>query len=95
LPTTELRRLARFKSSQQKGITKATEFARRIQEYRAMSQHVRTCITKTTTTPYDVAEHLRTSERMAAYLDAWFDEAPDDAGGIARARSVKLHAAAA
>ena len=40
---------------------------------------------KTKTTPYDVAEHLRTPEDMAAYLDAWLDEAPDDAQGIARA----------
>ncbi len=36
-------------------------------------------------TAYDVAEHLRTPEEMAAYLDAWLDEAPDDASGIARA----------
>jgi probable addiction module antidote protein len=41
--------------------------------------------TKTKTTPYDVAEHLRTPEEMAAYLDAWLVEAPDDATGIARA----------
>ena len=34
---------------------------------------------------YDVAEHLRTPEEMAAYLDAWLEEAPDDAAGIARA----------
>lgn len=40
---------------------------------------------KAKTTPYDVAEHLRTPEEMAAYLDAWFEEAPDDAVGIARA----------
>lgn len=40
---------------------------------------------KTRTTPYDVAEHLRTPEEMAAYLDAWLEEAPDDAAGIARA----------
>src|SRR6185295_12706595 len=40
---------------------------------------------KTKTSPYDVAEHLRTPEEMAAYLDAWFEEAPDDAAGIARA----------
>lgn len=39
----------------------------------------------TKTTPYDVAEHLRTPEEMAAYLDAWLEEAPDDAAGIARA----------
>ena len=41
--------------------------------------------TKTKTTNYDVAEHLRTPEEMAAYLDVWLDEAPDDAAGIARA----------
>src|SRR6185295_5749821 len=41
--------------------------------------------TKTKTTPYDVAEHLRTPKEMAAYLDAWLEEAPDDAAGIARA----------
>ena len=34
---------------------------------------------------YDVAEHLRTPEEMAAYLDAWLEEAPDDISGIARA----------
>ena len=41
--------------------------------------------TKTRTSPYDVAEHLRPPEEMAAYLDAWFEAAPDDAAGIARA----------
>lgn len=40
---------------------------------------------KTRTTRYDVAEHLRTPEEMAAYLDAWLEEAPDDAAGIAKA----------
>ena len=40
---------------------------------------------KTKTVAYDVAEQLRTPEEMAAYLDAWLDEAPDDAAGIARA----------
>ena len=35
--------------------------------------------------PYDVAEHLRSPEEMAAYLEAWLVEAPDDAAGIARA----------
>ena len=39
----------------------------------------------TKTTPYDVAEHLRTPAEMAAYLDAWLEEAPDDAAGIAKA----------
>ncbi len=40
---------------------------------------------KTETVPYDVAGQLRTPEEMAAYLDAWLAEAPDDAKGIARA----------
>lgn len=40
---------------------------------------------KTQTVPYDVAEQLRTPAEMAAYLDAWLTEAPDDAAGIARA----------
>ena len=40
---------------------------------------------KTKTLPYDVPEQLRTPEEMAAYLDAWLVEAPDDAAGIARA----------
>ncbi len=40
---------------------------------------------KRSTTPYVVAEHLRTPEEMAAYLDAWLEEAPEDATGIARA----------
>lgn len=39
----------------------------------------------TKTSSYDVAEHLRTPEEMAAYLDAWLEEAPDDAAGIAKA----------
>ena len=39
----------------------------------------------TKTLPYDVAEQLRTPEEMAAYLDAWLEDAPDDAAGIARA----------
>jgi len=40
---------------------------------------------ETKTTPYDVTEYLRTPEDIAAYLDAWLEEAPDDAAGIARA----------
>jgi len=40
---------------------------------------------KTKTTAYDVSEHLRTPEEMAAYLGAWLDGAPEDAAGIARA----------
>jgi probable addiction module antidote protein len=40
---------------------------------------------KTTTTPYDVAEHLRTPEEMAAYLEACIEEADGDAAFIAKA----------
>ncbi len=52
-------------------------------------------MTKTRTSRYDVAEHLRTTEEMAAYLDACFEEADCDAtfiakalGDIARARGM-------
>ena len=40
---------------------------------------------KTTTTRYDVAEHLRTPEEMAAYLEACLEEANGDAAFIAKA----------
>ena len=40
---------------------------------------------KTKTTQYDVAEHLRTPEEMAAYLDACLEEADGDAAFIAKA----------
>lgn len=40
---------------------------------------------KVKTVPYEVSEQLRSPEEMAAYLDAWLNEAPDDAAGIARA----------
>jgi len=40
---------------------------------------------KTTTTRYDVAEHLRTPEEMAAYLEACMVEANGDAAFIAKA----------
>lgn len=42
-------------------------------------------VSKTKTIAYDVAEQLRTPREMAAYLDAWLTDAPDDAAGIARA----------
>ena len=54
-------------------------------------------MTKTVTTPYDVAEHLRTPEEMAAYLEACLEEADGDAafvakalGDIARAKGMSL-----
>lgn len=52
-------------------------------------------MTKTATSRYDVAEHLRTPEEMAAYLEACLDDANGDAmfvanalGDIARARGM-------
>jgi probable addiction module antidote protein len=40
---------------------------------------------KTITTPYDVAEHLRTPEEVAAYLEASIEDAAGDAILIAKA----------
>jgi probable addiction module antidote protein len=40
---------------------------------------------KTVTTRFDVAEHLRTPEEMAAYLEACMEEAHGDAAFVARA----------
>ncbi len=42
-------------------------------------------MSKTKTTRYDVAEHLRTQEEMTAYLEACFEEAKGDAAFIAKA----------
>ena len=42
-------------------------------------------MTKTKTSRYDVAEHLRTPEEMAAYLEAYLEEANGDATLIAKA----------
>lgn len=60
----------------------------RIQEQfmiKAVAKSKSTAASKTKTIAYDVAEQLRTPEEMAAYLDAWLEEAPEDAAGIARA----------
>ena len=40
---------------------------------------------KTPTSRYDVAEHLRTPQEMAAYLEACIEEANGDAAFIAKA----------
>jgi probable addiction module antidote protein len=40
---------------------------------------------KTKTSPWDVSEHLRTPEEMAAYLEACIEEADGDAAFIAKA----------
>ncbi|MBX3532644.1 MAG: putative addiction module antidote protein, partial [Rhizobiaceae bacterium] len=50
-----------------------------------MATTARRKTSKPKTSSYDVAEHLRTPEEMAAYLDAWLEDAPDDVAGIARA----------
>ena len=42
-------------------------------------------MSKTVTTRYDVAEHLRTPEEMAAYLEATLEAANGDAAFIAKA----------
>jgi len=42
-------------------------------------------MSKTITTTYDVAEHLRTPEEMAAYLEASLEEADGDAAFVAKA----------
>lgn len=40
---------------------------------------------KSTTTRYDMAEHLRTPDKMAAYLEACLEESGGDAAFIAKA----------
>lgn len=42
-------------------------------------------MTKTATTRYDIAEHLRTPAEMAAYLEAVLEEANGDAAFVAKA----------
>lgn len=42
-------------------------------------------MSKTTIRRYDVAEHLRTPEEMAAYLEACLEEADGDAAFVAKA----------
>jgi probable addiction module antidote protein len=46
---------------------------------------VETAPERTNVTSYDVAEHLKTPEDMAAYLDVWLEESPDDVAAIAKA----------
>jgi probable addiction module antidote protein len=45
----------------------------------------RISMAKTFTTRFDVAEHLRTPEEMAAYLEACLEEAGADAAFVAKA----------
>ena len=64
------------KRTQATDIKAALRLARNLQE---------TMMSKTITTRYDVAEHLRTPEEMAAYLEACLEEADGDAAFIAKA----------
>lgn len=48
--------------------------------------------TKTKTTPYDTAEHLRTPEEIALYLEACLEEAGDDAAFVVHALGVVARA---
>ena len=75
------------KASQARDIAKALELNRNVVQLGVMTKVAARKSGKTKTTPYDVAEHLRTAEEMAAYVDAWLGEAPEDAAGIARALS--------
>lgn len=52
---------------------------------KAISKATAPSTNRTSTVAYDVSEQLRTPQEMAAYLDAWLEEAPEDAAGIARA----------
>jgi putative addiction module killer protein/probable addiction module antidote protein len=64
------------KKSQTVDIKTALRLARNLLELK---------MAKTTTSKYDVAEHLRTPEEMAAYLEACIEEADGDAAFIAKA----------
>ena len=63
-------------SSQSRDIKAAQHLAQNLWE---------AAMTKTVTSPYDVAEYLHTAEDMAAYLEACMEEAPSDAAFIAKA----------
>lgn len=52
---------------------------------RSVAKSTRRGAGHTRTVAYDVAKQLRTPKEMAAYLEAWLVEAPDDASGISRA----------
>ena len=64
------------KRTRSRDIEKALRLARNLQVV---------TMTRIVTSPYDVAEHLRTPEEMAAYLEACIEEADGDAAFIAKA----------
>ena len=67
-------------ASQAKDIKAAIAMAKSLQERVVMPKAKAKRSAKTKTVPYDIAEQLRTPEEMAAYLDAWFEEAPRRCG---------------
>jgi probable addiction module antidote protein/putative addiction module killer protein len=73
------------KSTQQQDIKYSRRACQKFAGVTKMSKTATKLTAKTKTVSYDVSEQLRTPEEMAAYLDAWLEEAPDDAAGIARA----------
>ena len=66
------------------GVRKDVERIERDEATRTESFGV-TTMGKTVTTRYDVAEHLRTPQEMAAYLEACLEEADGDAAFVAKA----------
>lgn len=64
------------KRIQSQDVKIALRLARELSEYQ---------MAKTKTSRYDVAEHLRTPEEMAAYFEACIEEANGDAAFIAKA----------
>lgn len=68
--------MLRYKQTQSRDIKTVLRLARNLKM---------AVMVKTTTSPYDVAEHLRTPEEMAAYLEASIAEADGDAAFIAKA----------
>jgi len=86
------------KATQRRDIERAIELSQNLPSRQSSTHMPRTTRTnktrssakprparRTRTVAYDVAKQLRTPKEMAAYLEAWLDEAPDDAVGIARA----------
>ncbi len=59
--------------------------ARLIASLLIFGRHSKVLFDKAKTTRYDVAEHLRTPEELAAYLEACLEEANGDAAFIAKA----------
>ncbi len=59
-------------------LKRATASKKAKRPAKRVASHTRTVV-------YDVAKQLRTPKEMAAYLEAWLVEAPNDAVGIARA----------